>query len=247
MEKEGASGKIRILLVEDNSSTCALLRAFFAREEDTYICAEAHDGWEGIEALRRLKPDLILLDLVMPGMDGLQFLRAAAGEEERPKIVVLSGIGADEYIQTALRLGASYYMVKPVDLPQLREQIEILFPHSPPGAPEGESPAERDLARMGADRSVKGFSYAAFAVELFRREGPDVQMKRVYLETAEKFATGYACVEKDIRTLVRRLHRIGDKYYTTVLGFGGREKPPGNGAFLRRMAEEIDKSSGRSS
>ncbi len=230
-------GEIRVFLVEDNCSTCALVRSFLEELEGVSVCGEAHNGWEALELLHELKPDLMLLDLVMPGMDGLEVLRALEGRAQ-PKIIVLSGVGSDEYVQRVMRLGASYYMVKPARPDELARQMDILFPPDQP-APDRDA-ATWGLLRMGADQENCGFQYAVFAAGLIREAAGEIQMKRVYLETAAEFRTNYACVEKNLRTLIRKIHQSGKRFYTETLAFGGWEKPLGNGVFLKRLAETLD-------
>lgn len=222
--------KKRILLVEDDLSFCTLLHDFFSQTDGLAVCAQAHDGLTGLELIRSLSPDLVLLDLVLPGMDGLAILRLLSAEPVRPKVIVLSGITANPYIQDALRLGASYYMIKPVSLPELALRIHALFP-----LPESEAAAGAEawqLLRLGARREDTGFDLALFAAGLLRSTAGKVQMKWLYLETARHFATSAACVEKNLRTFIRHLHRSqhGPNRYT--LSFDPASPPPSNGAFL---------------
>ena len=170
-------------------------------------------------------------------MDGLEFLRAAAGETgKRPKVIVLSGVVADEYVQQACRLGASYYLVKPVNLTELAGRIDTLFPketeQSDPGL------AAWALLRLGADRESLGYRDARYALGLLAEDG-GMQMKKIYLDTAEAFSTTYSRVEKNLRTLIKNIHKTGGSFYEKTLGFADREKPPDNGSFLRALAEEI--------
>lgn len=241
---------IRVLLVEDNPATCALLREFLEGAPGLEFCGEAHDGRAGLALLHREKPDLVLLDLVMPGLDGMGLLQALQEEPEqqRPRIIVLSGVGADEYIQRACELGAKYYLVKPINMVELADRIEVLFPRG-----EERRSAEAGLCawlliRLGADRQLEGYRYACHAVEYFLDGGTErIQMKEVYLRTAQRFDTSYSCVEKNLRTLVRNVHSAGQQLYCEALGFCGREKPPENGAFLRALANALLKNAGEQS
>lgn len=237
-------GTIRVLLVEDNLATRDLLRSFLERAPGLEVCGEAGDGRTGLELLHQMRPDLVLLDLVMPGLDGMGLLRALQEDppELRPKVIVLTGVGADEYVQRACELGAKYYMVKPISTVELANHIELLFSQEEAETPEAGLAAWL-LLRLGADHRLEGYGYACYAAELFLKRGRErVQMKEVYLKTAAHFDTSYSCVEKNLRTLVRNIHAAQSPVYTGAMGFGGQEKPPENGAFLRALAEELRKS-----
>lgn len=231
---------IRVLVVEDNRASCALLRAFFEMAEGLELCGEAHNGFEGLELLRGEWPDLVLLDLVMPGMDGMEFLEVLQKETlvKRPKVLVLSGIGSDEYVQRAIKLGASYYLMKPMRLGELGARINELFPAE---EEESDHPATWLLLRMGADKNCLGFSFACRGEELLREAEGEPQLKEIYLRIAEEFDTSYACVEKNLRTTIRQVHAAATATYRESLGFGGGAKQPDNGSFLRALAKELGK------
>ena len=186
---------IRILLVDDNVSARALLAAFVEQTPGLELCGEAGDGWQGLELTGRLRPDLVLLDLIMPGLDGIGFLEGLAGLSGgwRPRVIVLSGVSTDAYVQHSCRLGADYYLVKPVNLRQLAGRISALFP---PGESRQEyGPAGWLLNRLGADSRLDGCAQTAFALELMAAAEGQVQMKEIYLSTAQAFHTTAACVE----------------------------------------------------
>lgn len=229
---------IRVLLVEDNRATCALLRGFFEQAHGTELCGEAHDGWEALEMLRQLEPDLMLLDLVMPGLDGIGLLEALRKTEKpAPKIIVHSGVGSDQFVQRACRLGASYYVMKPASLNELAVRIAALFPE------EEETPSENGLGawallRMGARQDMQGFLFLNRCATLLA-EDEDRQLKEVYLMVAKECATTYNCVEKNLRTSIRQIHEVQSEAYVDLFGAGGRQ--PTNGTFLHWLAGELGK------
>lgn len=230
--------RIRVLIVEDNRSTCALLRAFLGRSGPLEVCGEAHNGREGLRLVRETEPDLVLLDLVMPVLDGLGFLEALRGEPDgrRPKVLVLSGVGSDEFVQRAIRLGASYYLMKPVYLEELAARLSALFPEE-----EDETPGRSAwlLLRLGANRDCLGFRFACLGVELLASLGDRAQMKEVYLRIAEEYTTTWSCVERNLRTTVRQVHAANTPLYRYRLGFDTREKQPDNSAFIRALAKAL--------
>ncbi len=226
---------IRVLLVEDNGSTRALLKGFFEQTEGLEVCGEARDGWEGVELLHALKPDLMLLDLIMPGLDGIGLLEAIRDEAclQRPKIIVLSGVGSDEFVQRACRLGADYYLMKPVKLDELALRVANLFPEEE--EPKG-GLAAWSLSRMGAKQDMLGFSFLCSGAKLLAQDGGK-QLKEIYLLVAKEYGTSYHCVEKNLRTTIRQIHDAGSEAYQAAFGSGDR--PPKNGDFLRWLAGEM--------
>ena len=102
----------KILIIEDDK----FLRELIARklEEEKYVISEAVDGEEGLRKIREDKPDLILLDLILPSLDGFEVLREAKSDPEVKDIpvIVLSNLGQKEDVDRALSLGAKDYLIK---------------------------------------------------------------------------------------------------------------------------------------
>ena len=229
---------IRVLLVDDNPSARALLAACVEQAEGLELCGEAGDGWQGLELTGRLRPDLVLLDLIMPGLDGIGFLEGLSGLPggQKPRVIVLSGVSTDAYVQHSCRMGADYYLVKPVNLHQLAQRISALFPGGE--ARQESGPADWLLLRMGADSRLEGYGQLTFALELVAAGGP-MQMKEIYLSTAAAFRTTAACVEKNLRTVIRGMHGRASPLYLKVMGLDSLDRPPDNGTFLRRTAAAL--------
>jgi len=112
---------IRIVLVDDQALLRAGFRALIDAEEDLQVVGEASNGQEGLYVVRRMHPDVVLMDIRMPGVDGLAATRAIGADTglADTKVIILTTFDLDEYVFEAVRLGASGFLVKdtePVDL-----------------------------------------------------------------------------------------------------------------------------------
>lgn len=106
------TGQIRVVIVDDEPMVCGFLRTILSSADDIDVAAEAHDGAAGVDAVVRERPDLVLMDLRMPGMDGLTAIERINQLRDPPVIVVLTTFDADEYVLQALRAGATGFLVK---------------------------------------------------------------------------------------------------------------------------------------
>ncbi|MGW0227340.1 response regulator [Actinopolymorpha singaporensis] len=103
---------ISVLLVDDEPMVCAHLRTILGAADDIEVVGEAHDGAAAVEAVIRHRPDVVLMDLRMPGVDGLAAIERINTFAERPAVVALTTFDADHYVMRALRAGASGFLVK---------------------------------------------------------------------------------------------------------------------------------------
>src|SRR5690606_16611785 len=113
-----SAAKIRLLVCDDNRDFCTLLREYFALQPDIEVVGVVHNGLDAVAAIHEQQPDVVLLDIIMPYMDGIGVLEQLARTElkRRPKILMLSAFGQEAIARRVLGLGADYYVVKPVDL-----------------------------------------------------------------------------------------------------------------------------------
>lgn len=108
--------KIRVAIADDNKEFCQIIAQFISAQEEFEVVGIARDGVEILEIIDRERPDLVVLDIIMPHLDGLGVLEKLNGNDEySPKVVVLSAVGQDKITHRAIELGASYYVVKPFD------------------------------------------------------------------------------------------------------------------------------------
>jgi DNA-binding NarL/FixJ family response regulator len=112
---------IRVLIADDQALVRAGLRMLIDAEEDLEVAGEAADGEQAVHSARRLRPDLVLMDIRMPRLDGLAATRRLLedGGEDAPRVIVLTTFDRNEYVYEALRAGASGFLLKDMPAPQL--------------------------------------------------------------------------------------------------------------------------------
>ena len=113
------SARLRVLVVDDQALVRAGFSSILQREDDLEVVGEAADGVEAIEAVARTRPDVVLMDVRMPRMDGIAATRQLRIRHPAVRVVVLTTYDLDEYLLEALRAGASGFLLKDVRAEQL--------------------------------------------------------------------------------------------------------------------------------
>ena len=120
--------KITVLIADDNSEFSATLAGYINAEEDLELVGMARDGVDAFDMIKNLEPDIVLLDVIMPRLDGLGVLERLEENniEKMPMCIMLSAVGQDKITQKAINLGAQYYIVKPFEISVLIKRIKEL-------------------------------------------------------------------------------------------------------------------------
>ena len=113
----------RVLVVDDQALVRTGFRMILDAEDDIEVVGEAGDGLEAVEAVRRLRPDVVLMDIRMPNLDGLEATRRLAGEA---KVVILTTFDLDEYVYDALRAGAVGFLLKDTPADDLADAVRVV-------------------------------------------------------------------------------------------------------------------------
>ena len=113
---------LRSLLIDDELNARTRLRRLLQSENRVEIVGEAKDGFEAVAEIERLRPDLIFLDIQMPGLDGFQVLRALPANLPSPLVIFVTGF--HEHAMAAFNANAIAYLLKPVEAARLREMVE---------------------------------------------------------------------------------------------------------------------------
>ena len=118
---------IRVLVADDQALVRAGFRKILEADAEIEVVGEAADGLEAVDRGRELEPDVVLMDIRMPGLDGIAATRQLAAEmKESPRVLVLTTFGLDEYVYEALRAGASGFLLKDVPPEQLLGAVHVV-------------------------------------------------------------------------------------------------------------------------
>jgi len=117
---------IRVLVVDDQALVRGGFRLILESQPDIAVVAEAENGREALARARELRPDVVLMDVRMPGMDGLEATRQLLTHRDAPRVLMLTTFDLDEYIYDALRAGASGFILKDVSPEQLADAVRVV-------------------------------------------------------------------------------------------------------------------------
>ncbi len=158
---------IRVLLVDDQQLIRLGFRMVLEAEDDIVVIGEASDGREAIAQAAALRPDLVLMDIRMPGLDGIAATESIVREHPQTRVLVLTTFDLDEYAFGAIRAGASGFLLKDVQRHEMISALRavhrgdaalspritrMLLEHVTPSLPSSEPPAHPDLAAELTDR-----------------------------------------------------------------------------------------------
>ena len=136
-------GKISVLIVDDHAMVRQGLRTLLELQEDIQIVGEASNGSESVEQTRQLVPDVVLMDLVMPEMDGIEATRRIRALSPSTKVIILTSFAEDEKVFPSIKAGALGYLLKNVSPPDLVKAIQA--------AHRGEAQLHPEIARKLMD------------------------------------------------------------------------------------------------
>lgn len=222
--------EISVLIADDNIEFGNLLSNYINQEDGMHVVGVARDGFQTIDMVKSLKPDLVILDIIMPNLDGIGVLEKlpSLNLEHKPIFIMLTAIGQETFIKKAILLGADFYFVKPFDVDILISRIKQLieekhstsisrnelFPNSYSSklstnkisAPENSLEIEiTNLMRdIGIPPHMTGYQYIREAV---LRAANDSKVfssitKVLYPEVAKKFNITPQKVERSIRNAI---------------------------------------------
>ena len=259
--------KLRVLIADPNREFQQMMTEQLSRERDMEAADVSSDGLEALAKIKSLRPDIVLLELVQPRLDGLGVLRRLAAQEGAPPVVVLTGFVNAHVIAECARFGAAYFLPKPCDTAELIAHLRqcaqskdkppagqnVPSGQSEPAKPGGEymnHPLESIVTdiihEIGVPAHIKGYQYLREGILFTIRDAGSVAgiTKVLYPEIARKFSTSPTCVERAMRHAIEVAWDRGDEevrqkiFRGTVSGNRGK---PTNGEFIAMIAEHVSR------
>ena len=250
--------KHELLIVDDNKEFCKLLKEHLGEENNFNVIGIAHNGKEGLKLVKEKKPDILILDLIMPELDGIGVIEELKTNTEIKdmKIIVLTAFGQEEFTRKVVELGADYYIMKPFDLDELTKRINQLM-NPPTFSSNGHAIKKATdkninldvkiteiLHHLGVPANIKGYLYLREAIQLIIK---DVELlgaitKKVYPEVAKKFHTTASRVERAIRHAIEvtwdrgNIEALNNYFGNTVSAKSGKAT---NSQFIARIADKL--------
>lgn len=254
------SKEIKIIVADDNRNFCQMLQTYFASQEDITVAGAAYNGLEAWELIQTNEPDLVILDVVMPNLDGLSILERINAQTimKRPKIIMVTAFRNESITHQAMMLGVDYFFLKPLDLDVLCKRIRSLTQDIALAAPSQFLPINNPVGselnlvgevttimhQIGIPAHVKGYQYIRDAilmvVEDFSLLG--AVTKELYPSIAKKYNTAPSRVDRGIRHAIELAWERGQTdILKRIFGYSMNIElqKPTNSEFIALLADKL--------
>lgn len=241
--------KVKILLADSDSEFCASVAEAISETEDLELVGIAEDGAKALAAVNELKPDLMLIDLVLPMIDGLMVVSKLQQQKASVPTFVLSAFASPQAGAECTALGVAAFLRKPIELSSLCDRIRMWNQGKKQAESKGESLALEVrvtdvIHQVGVPAHIKGYQYLREAIMMAVEdmEAVGAITKILYPSIAKKFKTTSSRVERAIRHAIEVAWDRGDletlqSYFGyTVSGVKGK---PTNSEFISMIADRL--------
>ena len=207
---------IRVLVADDQALVRSGFRLILEAREDIEVVGEAENGAEAIELALRLDPDVILMDVRMPGMDGVEATRRLTQAGSRARVVILTTFDLDEYVHDAIRAGASGFLLKDVQPAQLVEAVRVVA--------DGEALLAPTVTRRLLDRFARTLPDEKPPPALETLTARELEILRLVAgglsnaEIADQLVVTEATVKTHVSSVLRKL-QLRDRVQAVVLAY----------------------------
>lgn len=256
-------GKLNVAIADDNERMLRLLGNIIESDEDLNVIGMAKDGEEAYDVIKTKEPDVVLLDIVMPKLDGLGVLDRVNHDKsikKHPAFIMISAIGQEKITEDAFNLGADYYIMKPFDNDMVLNRIkhvkentsELTSSRKVHAYEKAEDVGERNLEsdvteiihEIGVPAHIKGYQYLRDAIVMSVNDMDMLNSitKILYPTIAKKYQTTSSRVERAIRHAIEvawsrgKMDTIDEMFGYTI--HNGKGKPT-NSEFIALITDRI--------
>lgn len=260
--------KISVIIADDNAEFCSILNDYLLNQRDILVTGVAKDGIEALKLIEEKKPDLVVLDIIMPHLDGLGVLERLnnMNMSPMPRVIVLSAVGQDKITQRAITLGADYYVVKPFNMEVFTKRIRQMFNNVISSGDEvkktvsimdnEEIKFSRDdptnleqeitniIHEIGVPAHIKGYMYLREAITMVVNDMEllSAVTKELYPSIAKKYNTTASRVERPIRHAIEVAWSRGQvETINKIFGYTihNDKGKPTNSEFIAMVADKL--------
>ncbi|MFD2445998.1 sporulation transcription factor Spo0A [Bacillus sp. CGMCC 1.16607] len=254
--------KIKVCIVDDNRELVGLLEDYLSSQEDLDVVGIAHNGQECLTMLEHTDPDVLVLDIIMPHLDGLAVLDRLRDIKKNslPNVIMLTAFGQEDVTKKAVELGASYFILKPFDMENLASIIRQVSGQSNQVTrkpmnmgfrqPLEQKPKNLDASitsiihEIGVPAHIKGYLYLREAISMVYN---DIELlgsitKVLYPDIAKKYNTTASRVERAIRHAIEVAWSRGNiDSISSLFGYtvSMSKAKPTNSEFIAMVADKL--------
>ncbi len=252
--------KIKVCLVDDNRELVSLLEDYLTNQEDIEVIGTAYNGQECLNLLESHDPDVLVLDIIMPHLDGLAVLEKMRDLNKKsfPNVIMLTAFGQEDVTTKAVELGASYFILKPFDMENLANHIRQVsgksttFVKRPVVTRTPVEPKTKSLDanitsiihEIGVPAHIKGYLYLREAISMVYN---DIELlgsitKVLYPDIAKKYNTTASRVERAIRHAIEVAWSRGNiDSISSLFGYtvSMSKAKPTNSEFIAMVADKL--------
>ncbi|MBE7033434.1 MAG: sporulation transcription factor Spo0A [Ruminococcaceae bacterium] len=256
--------KIKLLIADSNRELGLQMKSFFDGKGDIELVAIATDGLDALEKIRKHSPDAVLMDIVLPQLDGIGLLKEinSLSRVHRPVVIVTSGAKREHITNICMQLGADYFMIKPCDNETVYERIKLLCMPKTAGSiheiacseksGNADRPSDRALEisvtktihSVGVPANIKGYQYLRDAIIMSIKDTELINAvtKQLYPKVATRHNTSPSRVERAIRHAIEvACIRGNEEELYKLFGYtvSNNKGKPTNSEFIAMIADRL--------
>jgi two-component system response regulator (stage 0 sporulation protein A) len=251
-------GKIKVCIVDDNRELVNLLEEYISNQDDMEVIGVAYNGQDCLYMLDEKDPDVLVLDIIMPHIDGLAVLEKLRSQKEKqPNVIMLTAFGQEDVTKKAVDLGAAYFILKPFDMENLVNHIRQIHGKTAPVVKKQPTYQVREnkpknldasitsiIHEIGVPAHIKGYLYLREAISMVYN---DIELlgsitKVLYPDIAKKYNTTASRVERAIRHAIEVAWSRGNiESISSLFGYtvSMSKAKPTNSEFIAMVADKL--------